>query len=154
MGRAGDPTDGGAVNRVTRRLAGGLLGLALAAACGHRGPAAPEAPLDTTVRLRVGDFVVVSGGLRLGFTGVPSDSRCPGDVACVWEGDATVRLSADPPAGVPRALELHTSARADGAPEAVVDGYRVRLEGLEPAPRSGAAIPPAAYVALVRVDRP
>lgn len=110
---------------------------------------ADSVPLQLGRRTRVGD-------LPLTFVSVLSDSRCPRDVVCVWQGDAMVTIQADPPCLLqgclaPSALlELHT----DGEPkEAEYFGYRIRLLALEPEPLAGGRIDPRSYVAWVRVTR-
>jgi hypothetical protein len=91
----------------------------------------------------------------LRFADVPSDSRCPTNVVCVWEGDAAVRITltlactrAQPACAVPELLvDLHT--RLD--PKATVyAGLEVRLLGLRPYP-SGTPTRKGQYVALFRV---
>lgn len=65
-------------------------------------------------------------GLRVGFERVVNDGRCPPDVDCVWEGDATVRIVLSGQGAAPAIpVELHTSARS---PHVVEDaGVSVEL---------------------------
>ena len=127
-----------------------VLLLAPVLACGGGGPTGTtSARLGEPFDLRPGEVAFVSSGLRVEFLGVVSDSRCPTGVQCIWEGDATVRLTVL--SNGRRTLELHTSARFDQ--EAAFDGYLIALEGVDPQPSAGVPIPPADYVARLRVDR-
>jgi hypothetical protein len=93
---------------------------------------------------------VADTGLRITFQEVPDDSRCPVDVTCVWAGDATVMLSVVKPPRPAATLALHASGGAQN--EAVYEGYRVKLMGLAPKPRSTSTIPQDAYRAGIVVD--
>jgi hypothetical protein len=97
---------------------------------------------------------IASADLTVAFDGVPADSRCPVDVVCVWEGDATVAVSVRQPSMDKTVLELHTSNGS--AREKPYGGYVVRLVGLRPQPRQGVPIPTADYRARfeVVVERP
>jgi hypothetical protein len=101
----------------------------------------PGTGLGKEFTLAVGQVTLVEGpGLRILFRAVSGDSRCPADVTCVWEGDATVALQVTG-ASVPAApYELHTSGRF--AHEATHGAYRITLVRLDPVPR--AAAPPSA----------
>lgn len=83
--------------------------------------------------------------LTLRLLEVPSDSRCPVDVTCVWAGEATVVLTATV-ANADTRLELHSPANA--TPDVSVGGYQVRLLALRPEPRSKEPIAQSEY----RVD--
>lgn len=75
-----------------------LVVLLAAAGCNGSKTAAP-ADASTTVavdepfRLSLGESVEIEGQV-LRFVDVVEDSRCPTDVACVWEGRAKVQLAA------------------------------------------------------------
>jgi hypothetical protein len=131
-----------------------LLLAASAASCTDPGDAA----LTSVVHLGVPTTFKPGQGLEVGaltlvFDGVENDSRCPADVVCVWEGDATVHFSIgftnrEILAPV-RLLELHTGGSAPHAASGY--GYRVTLTGLEPLPRAGVPIKPEDYRATVEV---
>ncbi len=109
------------------------------------------ARLDTSLALRVGQTAAVAGTtLRIRLLGVLEDSRCPEDAVCVWEGDALVRLQVSGTVSGTRTVELHTALHPR---DAVVDGYRIALERVRPATRSGAPVPPEDYAASLRVTR-
>ncbi len=89
-------------------------------------------------------------GLRVTFDRVASDSRCPIDVTCVWEGDAVVVVSLRASGREPASVELHTSGRF--AQDASYGDYRIRLAGLEPVARSDRPIAPSDYRATFVVS--
>lgn len=109
------------------------------------------ASTDQPVRLAVGESVTLSDSpWVLGFEGVESDSRCPRDVQCVWQGDAVVKLWLQEGSGERQDFELHTTQE----PKEIQHGdLRVRLEQLEPYPESTSTIAADAYLATVRVSR-
>jgi hypothetical protein len=101
--------------------------------------------------LRVGESASVQGAsMVIKFLEVMGDSRCPKGEQCVWEGDATVRISVSHGAGPSQTQDLHTSSREPG-PQAG-GAYVIRLVGLDPQPVTGRAIVQADYEATLQVD--
>jgi hypothetical protein len=109
------------------------------AACSSASPG-PTGPVvysiaDTTdsLRVRVGQTVIVEG-LRVRFDAVDSDSRCPSDAVCVWEGDAVTSFIVEQncecrtPAFE---LKLHTTLEPKSG---TAYGIRVELLRLMPYP--------------------
>jgi hypothetical protein len=84
------------------------------------------------------------------FISVNQDSRCPSDVQCVWAGDATVRLGLSSSTATSTETSIHTNIEPRVA---VYSGYQIKAVGLKPAPKSGQAIPGAAYVVSLEVIR-
>lgn len=132
------------------------LAAVAALACGQAGePIEPERTYSVqagdTVELRTGESAVLgSGGARITFTGVASDSRCPVDVTCVWAGDAHVRLDATGADGGERVLDLHTAVpplQADFA------GFTIRLIDVLPARRQGDDLGPRDYSVRLTISR-
>lgn len=126
------------------------------AACNGSGdgglPSAPAATLEArqgeTFRLRPGQTARV-GDLLVAFRGIAADSRCPADVVCVWEGDATARVRVGTDTADLTPFDLHTALE----PKAIEFGARtVTLVKVEPYPYSSSAIDPARYVVTLRVD--
>lgn len=113
--------------------------------------AAANATLDQPFELRVGQSATVAGeGLTVSFQGVPSDSRCPTGVQCVWAGNAVVQvvLSKD---GKAFGAELNTTLEPKS-----VDylNYNVALVSLAPYPTSkGGAISQSQYRATFVVTK-
>jgi hypothetical protein len=107
--------------------------------------------LDQPFVLRVGRSATVAGeGLTVSFQAVPSDSRCPTGVQCVWAGNAVVQvvLSKD---GKAFGAELNTSLEPTS-----VDylDYNVALVSLDPYPTAGGgAIRQSQYRATFVVTR-
>ena len=138
-----------------------LLPLVLSLACGVQSgaplavteytlqQAADSIPLPYRTDVRVGDIWMT-------LTDVPSDSRCPTGVTCVWAGDAVAALAVHPGcykagcAAPSAALSLHTGLEPH---EGVALGNRVQLLALRPEPVHGTAADSARYVAWVRVSR-
>ena len=106
--------------------------------------------LDEEFELAPGESARIGAtNLTVVFDSVSADSRCPVDVVCVWEGDATVAVTVLQSSGERAVLELHTSAGS--AREKPYGGYVVRLVGLRPQPRQGVPIPAADYRARLEV---
>lgn len=113
----------------------------------------------TTDTLAVGQSVRIDKGLKLTFTAVRNDSRCPTGAMCIWEGDATVILEARLPDQPVRTLRLHTNK----SPRSVVipanppgtvgfKTYHVRIVSLTPRPRIGAVLKQSDYRLKLAVD--
>ncbi len=137
-----------------------LLGVATIA-CGQQA-AAPLVSLEYSMQqaadsipLPYGKDVRV-GEVWMSLTDVPSDSRCPRGVVCVWAGDAVAAIAVHPPcykAGceAPSAgLSLHTNLEPR---EGVGLGYRVQLLALLPGPVNGKPTERSSFVAWVRVTK-
>lgn len=88
------------------------------------------------------------------FVEVAGDSRCPGDVTCVWAGDAEVlvRMLQNGEEGTYR---LHTHGQPIGP--STIDlssGHRLELVGLQPGTRANRIIPQDEYRATFRLVTP
>lgn len=110
---------------------------------------AREARADT-LAIPVGGTARTQGGkVRVTFEQRLQDSRCPANVVCVWQGDASVRVTIATDS-VRLTGELHTAVEPKVQ---VVDGYQVTLAGLLPYPGSGAdRQEPVALLRVARVD--
>lgn len=102
-----------------------------------------DVALGEEFELAPGESARVSKELTTTFERVAADSRCPVDVVCVWEGDATVVVRVRRSSKEDAALELHTSKGLGS--EARYEGYRVRLVELAPQPQSSVSIPQGKY---------
>ena len=126
-------------------------GLALLAslACAASHPVDPS--LDRDFELLGGASARVDGtDLVIRFEGVPNDSRCPVDVQCITEGDATVALRLEGGGAAARTVELHTM---DEPKQARHGAYVVVLVALLPRPVSNQPTPLRKYRATLRVHR-
>jgi hypothetical protein len=151
--------------------------------CGSSSPSGPSPsappslqPLSQPFELRVGQEASVEGDVRVIFSEVLSDSRCPMNAFCVAKGEVTVRVIVyyrDAPTStrVPGlSLPLSgtivsgtsTCSSKPGGIECVVHTpsgqvtirtpeYTVALVQLMPYPRSAQPIKPADYVATFSV---
>jgi hypothetical protein len=150
----------------TVRALSTLIGLLLVTACqraptpaptgdGPSGGAKPQGAdsaglsgvVDTLV-IPVGRTAAVDRGrLTVEFRRVESDSRCPSNVQCVWEGDAAIALRVAQ--GEARSdTTLHT--RLD--PRLVTyRGYELSIVNLAPYPATDQELDSAAYVATLAV---
>lgn len=100
-----------------------ILAVLLLATIGCSG--SPTEPKGVrTVTLRFGETASVSGA-RITFTDV-TDSRCPKEVVCAWEGDAAIRLESGS-----ESVVLHSNATA-GVTAANLGGVHITLTGVRP----------------------
>ena len=127
---------------------GSLFALACGGSSSDSPTGTPPAAINQPIELAPGQSAQI-GPLRITFTGVSGDSRCPVDVTCVWEGDAVAEIELRQPTSAMETRELHTAS-----PRSTTYGsYQVELVRLDPAPRSTQTIPPASYRLVVRVTQ-
>jgi hypothetical protein len=88
-------------------------------------------PADAVIKLRIGQTAELPNeDIRIKFTRVDEDSRCPKDVQCVWEGQVTVVLQFV--LGEQKPVEFRLTLRG-GLPDAKVIGeYQVKLLKVAP----------------------
>jgi hypothetical protein len=92
--------------------------------------------------------------MRIAFTGVPEDSRCPTMVNCVWIGRATISLEASVAGQPPATLSLATKHSPEPTDRATYAGYEIRLASVQPRrARPEDPMPPADYRAELVVTR-
>jgi hypothetical protein len=101
-----------------------------------------------SVQIRVGETISVEG-TRIQFESVVSDSRCPMDVVCVWEGDAAVQISAQQGADT-QLMQLHTTLEPHNS---TAHGYRIELRSVSPYPRAATPTRPDSYSVWLRIVR-
>jgi len=108
--------------------------------------------LDEPFVLKPGQAATVQGaGLTVTFDAVEQDSRCPVDVACVWEGDATVKVSIVQPPREKQVFELHTAGSLSR--RVTYGDFELELRDLQPRPRSTAEISSDQYRGTLAVRR-
>jgi uncharacterized Zn finger protein len=109
-----------------------------------------EVSLDEEFTIKFGQQVEVKdANLRITFTAVEEDSRCPVDVVCVWAGNARLNLE------VKRSKKKFVSSAVNttvGPREIVFKGYRVKLIAVKPERKVGIPVPPADYEATLVVS--
>lgn len=136
------------MNRLVRCAV--VLGAVIAAGCGDSPSAPGDVPYGARADIKAGQSVRVGDdGLKATFTAVTSDSRCPLDALCIDAGNAVLAFRFDVDG---KALERNLQTRDNQVP-VPVDGFRVRLLGLQPYPRSDRPIAPADYIAQIQVDK-
>lgn len=107
----------------------------------------PTVPIDKEFVLAPGESSVVDE-ISVRFVGVVSDSRCPSDVNCVWQGDAQVQILVTTSRRT-QEYELHTS---DMKPVAH-DGFTIHLVQLQPYPISVQKIQSDEYRVTLKVTK-
>lgn len=129
--------------------------LPLLAACGLPPDGGAEAQESPSVSM-VGDTAFLelpvgrsanNGDITVTFDGVSEDSRCPGDVQCVWAGNGAIRLTLE--GGDEMEVVILNSTLQ---PQAVsFFGYVVGFRDLTPYPATTEPADPGAYVATISV---
>ena len=102
-----------------------------------------------TVEVLINKQVAAKGGLKITFVELVEDSRCPVDVECVWAGNAKIKVRVTRN-GRSKVLELNTMGSAEVPSYA---GYRFKLQGLTPKPRSNIRINRNGYQASIEVTK-
>ena len=118
-------------------------------ACAPARTDVPTVPPDSDFDIAVGAIArMANSDLVVRFDTVTEDSRCPQDVTCVWEGNATALLTLDS-AGKTMLARFTTSQ-----PEPLRGfGWTFELRALRPARTSQAPPQPADYVITLRASR-
>ncbi|MCC6929365.1 MAG: hypothetical protein IT359_10285 [Gemmatimonadaceae bacterium] len=138
-----------------------FLALMAASACGRQGanPLTPE--FDFTLQQAADSIPLLIGrdvhveDVWMTLTDVPSDSRCPSNVQCVWAGDAVATIAVHPGCykegckAASYVLSLHTTLEPKSGSGW---GHKVTLLSLAPHPHDTARIDRSRYVAWVRVN--
>lgn len=97
-----------------------------------------EFDLNEDFSLPGGREAVIRGeDLRLRFTQVLEDSRCPSEVECFWTGQARVAVLVEPAGHAATTVEFNTNpAPGQNVQTALVAPYTIGLQALEPYPRT------------------
>jgi hypothetical protein len=103
-------------------------------------------PLDDTVTLQLGQRAFTRDrSLQLTYVRLVSESRCPANAICVWQGDAAVQLRTE---SLDDSLEATVHTALD--PKVLeIGGNRISLLEVQPYPGTGDAKQPAYIVARV-----
>jgi hypothetical protein len=131
----------------TRAFAGAAV-LALAGCSSSTGPSS-VIPLDTEFELAPGHSAIVgTNGLRVQFTSVLLDTRCPMGVLCIVAGEAQVQVDARQGSSA-STLTLSTDALRR---QAVFLGYSIQLTGVTPERHQDPPTPPSSYRVQLKVS--
>ncbi|MDD5764945.1 MAG: hypothetical protein PHW79_01650 [Candidatus Marinimicrobia bacterium] len=104
--------------------------------------------IDEIVELKLGELKIgLPSGLEVGFEKVISDSRCPADVMCFWQGMAEIQVSLKLPDDKRRFIIL------DSYHHRTVDtlGLHVEFLRLDPYPVSSTELDTYEYVATLKI---
>ena len=133
--------------RLIRLVARASLSLAIAGCTAVE--TAVVANPGAAFELPVGQTAAVSGqDVRITFSRVTEDSRCPVDVTCVWAGDAKIELTIVRDGSSPEKRILSITPPIN---EVSVGDLRIRFVGLAPAPRQSEPSSSRVYVAQLTV---
>ncbi len=106
---------------------------------------AEAAELGEAVQLHVGDSVEIAE-LRLTFSGVDGDNRCPSDVQCIVAGRARVVLEIEDGEGLE--TRLHVDVPPGGEGKGCFGDYEIVVD-VEPETKTSERIDPGAYVVTI-----
>jgi hypothetical protein len=124
------------------------LAIVILLSLGQPALAAPPRLLGEPFGVRQGQSVELASGVNLKFIGVTSDSRCPIDVTCVWQGEAVIEIE----------LQAHGRTARGSISTVKTDltllAHRVKLLGLYPSLRESEKRPAEENVAFFRVVDP
>ncbi len=94
---------------------------------------------------------IKSEDITVTFFNVTSDSRCPSDVTCIWQGQAGIEFGVQK-GGVESTVSL--SIGGDSIPEeSIFDAYLIQLVDLSPYPISTKIIQPEDYTATIKITK-
>lgn len=130
---------------IERLVAGLVLSAVALAGCGREGA---TANLDEPIQLAPGQSAVVAAAnLEVTFVELISDSRCPTDTTCIWQGTVSVRLAI-------RSDGKVTQHEADSSKDVAIGDYVVDILDVLPArgPQS-LRIAPADYRVTLKITR-
>jgi hypothetical protein len=117
-----------------------------------------EAKLDKPFKLKIGQQAIISSDsekiITIGFLNVTEDSRCPSDVVCIQQGQATVSISTMLN-GTDTGKVALTIGRGEksGTFGSTHQQYSIKLQSLEPYPVSTTPTKPEDYVATLIVSK-
>lgn len=114
-------------------------------------PVTKEAALDQEFEIKLGQQVSIKKeGLKISFSNVSEDSRCPTGVDCIWAGNGKVVLKLSKARKRAAWMTLNTGV------DPKQDDYReydVKLVNLNPYPKKDSKIKKRDYVATLVVSR-
>ncbi|KRT61332.1 MAG: hypothetical protein XU09_C0006G0255 [Thaumarchaeota archaeon CSP1-1] len=115
-------------------------------------PMTIEANLDSEFLLQVNQSAEIkSEDMKITFLNVTSDSRCPSDVTCIWQGQAGIELDVQK-GEVESTVSL--SIGGDSSPEeSIFNSYLIQLVDLSPYPISTKNIQPEDYTVTIKITK-
>lgn len=113
----------------------------------------PTYKLDNQIKLVINqNLLIESEGLKVKFLKVTEDSRCPSDVICIWAGQVGVLMNISQNGKDLGDINLILGPDKELA-EKKVNGYLIRLVGVEPYPISTKKIEPSDYEITIIISK-
>jgi hypothetical protein len=114
-------------------------------------PKVKRAQLGREFTLHAGEQVLIKeADLKISFSQVGEDSRCPTGVKCIWAGNGKVVLKVS--RGDAKAVEVELNTNVEPKQYRFQD-YDIKLSGLNPYPHKDVAIKRGQYVATLLVSK-
>ena len=115
-------------------------------------PMSIDTNLDSEFILQINQSAEIkSEDITVTFLNVTSDSRCPSDVTCIWQGQAEIEL--DVQKGEEES-SVSLSIGGDSSPEeSIFNSYLIQLVDLSPYPISTKNIQPEDYTATIKITK-
>jgi len=121
-------------------------------ACNKSDDVIPSSTLGASFELAFEATTELSdANIKVTFTDMLEDSRCPEDRVCAWEGLVNVALNLEID-GTPHAIELIDQAGHPQKAQTVIDGRTVRLVSVEPAKLTANEIAKDEYVIVLVIE--
>lgn len=133
------------------RLVSGISLVAILLGCNiasSQGPSIDLGDLPATITLGVGESRQI-GTTVVTFQAVPNDSRCPGDVTCVWAGNAELEFAVGPADGKGPSFQVKLNTGLEPRTGSA-RGLKLTAVGLTPTPVS--TKPTRGYRVELRID--
>ena len=112
---------------------------------------ATKVDLGNEFKIKNGEEVVVRGEkLRITFSSVVNESRCPDGVACVWAGNASIAIEVSKKNRKKVLAALNTLSEPKEIP---YKGFKIRLVALDPYPSIKTPIDPKDYEATLIITK-
>ncbi len=109
---------------------------------------------DTQFPLKVNQiFLLESDGIKIKFLNVTEDSRCPSDVTCIWQGDATILVNIIQNNQDRGNFILTSRAGEQDLAVQFSDAYSIHVVKVEPIPLSGKKISPLDYLVTFAITK-
>jgi hypothetical protein len=107
--------------------------------------------LDKEFTIRVGEQVVIQeAGLKISFSAVKEDSRCPTGVNCIWAGNGKIIVHVSKTGRKAADIELNTGVEPK---HQSYREYDIKLVGLNPYPKKDVKTNRGDYVATIVVSK-
>lgn len=110
-----------------------------------------RASLGKEFTLKVGEQVLIKeAGLKISFSSVAEDSRCPKGVNCIWAGNGKIVIKVSKAGRKTADVQLNTGIEPR---QQSFQGYNIKIVGLNPYPEQNVNINRGAYVATLVVSK-